>query len=238
MRHRVLLFSGMGGDARLLSRLSLPDAEVKAIDHLEPRDGEGLREYAGRVAESAGVRESDVLGGASFGGMLAAEIARQRRVRGLVLLGSCLRPGRLPWSYRWIERLGRFIPDAALAVRSWSPLVRYRFSLRYRFKPLDKAAEDCLVAMAADCPPRQIREFGRMILGWDGLEKAPCPLLSIHGDRDRVIPLACAEPGVVLRDAGHALTLTHADETMRELQAFLEKLSSDFSREKSADNPA
>jgi pimeloyl-ACP methyl ester carboxylesterase len=214
-QRRLVLFSGMGGDGRLMRPLRVPGIAVCTPDHVEPAPGEDLARYAARVAEVNRIGAADVVGGASFGGMLAAEIARQRAVAGLILLGSCVRPHRLPWAYKWIERLGPFIPDRLLGVRAWRPVVRWRFA------PVTAEAERCLRAMAATCPPSQLRGFGRMALTWSGVERLSCPVLSVHGERDRIIPVGCAEPGLVLRDAGHAFTLTHAEPTIAAIQEFL-----------------
>ena len=184
-------------------------------DHTDPAQGETLTQYASRIAGGLNIQPTDIVGGVSFGGMLAGEIARQRPVAGLILLGSCLRPGRLPRSYRRIERLGRFIPDFVLGLRSWRPLVRWRFA------PLTRDAETCLIEMAVSYPTAQIRAFGRMVIGWTGVDNVPCPVLSIHGDRDRIIPLKCADPDLILKDAGHAFTLTHADQMIPPIQEFL-----------------
>ena len=78
--------------------------------------------------------------------------------------------------------------------------------------------------MARDSPTSPIRAFGRMILGWGGVTVRSCPVLSIHGDKDRIIPLAAAEPGIILKDASHAVTLTHAEQTISAIQEFLMNL--------------
>src|SRR4030095_4103282 len=215
MKPRLVLFSGMGGDGRLFRAIRIPEAEIVTPDHIEPAQGETLTQYAARIADGLNIQPADIVGGASFGGMLAGEIARQREVAGLILLGSCLRPGLLPWSYRWVERVGRFIPDFVLGLRSWRPLVRWRFA------PVTPDAETCLVEMAVSYPTAQIRAFGRMVIGWTGVDSVPCPVLSIHGDWDRIIPLKCAEPDLILKDAGHAFTLTHADQTNSAIREFL-----------------
>ena len=205
----------MGGDSRLFRLIRMPEVEIVTPDHIEPAQGEALTQYASRIADRLNIQAADVVGGVSFGGMLAGEIARQRPVAGLILLGSCLRPARLPWSYRWLEMLGRFIPDFVLGLRSWRPLVRWRFA------PLSRDAETCLIEMAANYPTAQIRAFARMVIGWAGIDNVVCPVLSVHGDYDRIIPLKCAEPGLILKDAGHAFTLTHADDTISAIREFL-----------------
>ena len=215
MKPRLVLFSGMGADARLFRSIRISEVEMVTPDHAEPAPGETLSQYAKRIADNLSIQPADIIGGISFGGMLAGEIAWQRPVAGLILLGSCLRPDRLPGSYRWIERLGCFIPDFVLSFRSWRPLVRWRFA------PLTKSAETCLIEIASSCPAAQIRAFGRMIMDWAGVDNLTCPVLSIHGDLDRIIPRNCATPDIVLKDAGHAFTLTHADQTTAAIREFL-----------------
>jgi pimeloyl-ACP methyl ester carboxylesterase len=212
---RLVLFSGMGGDSRLFRSIRIPEAEIVTPDHTEPAPGERLTQYASRIADGLTIQPADIVGGASFGGMIAGEIARQRPVAGLILLGSCLQPSRLPWSYRWVDRVGRFIPDFVLGLRSWRPLVRWRFA------PLTRDAETCLIEMAVDYPTARIRAFGRMVMGWSGVDNVSCPVLSIHGNCDRVIPLKCVKRDLILKDAGHAFTLTHADQTNSAIREFL-----------------
>lgn len=84
--------------------------------------------------------------------------------------------------------------------------------------------------MAADCPSDQLREFGRMIVNWEGMETIACPVLSIHGDRDRIIPLNAAPKSKVFKNAGHAFTLTHANETIAEIRAFIHALRANHVR--------
>lgn len=202
-----------------MTPIKLSEIDVSTPDHLPPEKNESLASYANRVANAHSIRESDIVGGASFGGMIAAEIAQQRKSAGLILLGSSLKPNRLPSSYRLMEIFGPLIPDFILGFRSWSPLVRWRF------EPLSREAEQCLIAMAVDCPTSQIREFGRMIVGWKGIETVGCPVLSIHGDNDKIIPLHAAEPGKIIKNAGHAFTLTHTAETIAEIRSFLRSLN-------------
>lgn len=217
---RVVLFSGMGGDARLLRPVRVPGVEQLTPEHVEPLRGESLAEYARRVAEGHGIRAQDVVGGASFGGMLAAEIARQREVAGLVLLGSCTQPRRLPASYRVVEKLQPLIPDALLALRTLRLLVRARFA------PTTPEALDTLIAMAKDCPPSQLRGFAAMTFGWEGAERLDCPVLALHGDADAIIPVSAAREGhILLKNAGHSFTLTHADETSAHIARFVAGLA-------------
>ena len=215
---RILLFSGMGGDPRLFEKLSLEPFRLVAPEYPDPLPRETLAEYAGRIADANRVGVDDIVGGASFGGMIAAEIAQRRKVAGLILLASTLRPERLPMPYRWMCRAEPLVPDFVLDLRRWRPLVRWRFS-----SPTPEA-EACIRAMSIACPRSRLRAFGRMLADWRGLTRPPCPFLSVHGARDRMIPVDSAEPSSILEDAGHALTLTHAGETAGAIVAFASRI--------------
>jgi pimeloyl-ACP methyl ester carboxylesterase len=182
---------------------------------LAPDPGESLRKYAARLAVEHGIKREDVVGGTSFGGMLAAEIAQQRQVAGLVLLGSCWHPDALPPAYAWIELLSRLTPDFILGVRRWESVIRWRFA------PVTDAAVAVLAAMERDCPTEQLRQFGRMIAAWPGTAQPNCPTLVIHGKYDRLIPAARIKADILL-DAGHVFTLTHPNQTKGAIAQFLE----------------
>jgi pimeloyl-ACP methyl ester carboxylesterase len=201
---RIVLFSGMGGDKRMFGPIRAPGFELITPDHLEPERGEDLAAFAERTADRHGLGAEDIVGGVSFGGMLAAQIASQRKLAGAILLASCHQPRRLPAGYRAVELFSRCIPDGLLGLRSWPPLVRGRFA------PIDDASARLMIEMARGYSPGMLRRFGRMIVGWPGVEKIPCPLLSVHGANDRVIPASCIDADLVLPAAGHAFTLTHS----------------------------
>lgn len=197
--------------------LDLPGAEVVLPPHIEPASGESLAEYAYRSCDAARLGPRDVVGGTSFGGMLAAEAASRRPVAGLIMLGSSFGPESLPAGYKTLERVSRCLPDPMFRVLAWRPAIRWRFA------PIDDAAEEVLAAMEADCPPGRLRQFGRMIADWPGVARPPCPTLVIHGAHDRVIPAGRARADLVL-DAGHVFTLTHAAQTRAALSRFVASL--------------
>ena len=212
---RLILLSGLGGDARLFSRLRLPGVETLTPAHEPPEDGEMLDAYAARLAAAHRIGPDDVVGGASFGGMLAAQIAASRPVAGLVMLGSTLSPRLLGPRARLAESVSRVLPDAALMIRVWEPFMRARFA------PVTPEASAVLRAMARDFPPLTLRRFGRMVVEWAGVARPACPGLVVHGALDRIIPISCARPDLVLQDAGHCFTLTHAEQTSAAVTEFL-----------------
>jgi pimeloyl-ACP methyl ester carboxylesterase len=216
---RVVLFSGMGGDKRMFAPIRAPGFELIAPDHVEPQAGESLAVFAERTAEAHGLGPDDVVGGVSFGGMLAAQISSRRKVAGVVLLASCHQPRRLQARYRAVEFFSRALPDLFLGLRSWPPLVRGRFA------PVDERNAELLIEMARGYPPALLRRFGRMIVEWQGVETFSCPMLSVHGADDRIIPLSCIDTQLVLPAAGHAISLTHPEPINAAIRDFLRRLA-------------
>jgi pimeloyl-ACP methyl ester carboxylesterase len=219
MRRRLVLFPGMGADARLVSRIGLKNADLVAPNHEKTLPFENLIRYSDRMADKLAIRPDDIVGGVSFGGMMAAQIAARRKTAGLIVLGGSLDSAWLPPHYRALDAAGLLIPDFLLGVRSWAPVVRWRFS------PVDRESLACLQRMAEDCPPRRLWDFGHMIVEWAGVQRPECPTLVVHGDLDRVIPIEVVKPDVVISGAGHAFTLTHAEETTRVLADFVARLN-------------
>jgi pimeloyl-ACP methyl ester carboxylesterase len=216
---RVVFFSGMGGDSRMFQRIRVPGFPMETPEHLEPLAGETLPAFAARTAESRGLGEDDVVAGMSFGGMLAAQISVQRKIRGAILLGSCHQTRRLPAAYRAVEFSGRFTPDFLLALRSWRPFVAGRFA------PIGPADAAIMAEMAAGYPTSMLRRFGRMIVEWSGVEAIPCPKLAVHGDKDVILPPSCVDADVIVPDAGHAFTLTHPNPINAAMLEFVNRLA-------------
>ena len=216
---RIVLFSGMGGDKRMFGPIRAPGFELVTPDHIDPEEGEDLPAFAARTAEHHGLWADDVVGGVSFGGMLAAQISAQRKLAGAILLASCHQPARLPASYRAVERFSRVIPDGLLGVRSWPPFVRGRFA------PIDARNAEIMIEMARGYSPAMLRRFGRMIVEWEGVEKFSCPMLAVHGANDRILPLSCIDAHLVLPAAGHAFTLTHPEPINVAILDFMRRLA-------------
>jgi len=214
---RLILFSGMGADGRLFGELRISGFELACPAHVMPDEGELLPAYARRVAEHHDVRSGDVVGGASFEGMLAAEIAATRAVRSLVLLGTAPHPRHLPPGVRAMERVSRLVPDSVLGLRAQRLLVRSRFG------PMGRAHLELLMEMSRECPTLMMRRFAFMIAKWEGPRSTSCPTLVVHGARDRIIPLGRIPADRVLPEAGHAFQLTHARETSLAIEEFLAK---------------
>lgn len=206
---QLILFPGLGADHRLLEpqRLAFPDMIVPAW--IQPRSGsETLPEYAARMAERVQPsRERPVvLGGVSFGGMLAYEMARHLKPDAVVLIASC----RTRRSLRPIYGVGRLLLPV-LPVATWQiakllagPVMRLRFDA-------PAARRDMAVAMFRESDSRFMHWVLQAILNWEPSPLVGVRVLQIHGRRDRLIPAQRVEADEIIPDGGHLINLTHAD---------------------------
>lgn len=214
MPTRLLLLPGIGADRRLFDAQRSCAAEVQVVEWIPPlAPSEPLTSYAHRLAANIDTSAPFVIGGASFGGMVALELARRIHPKAVVLIGSCRSPSSLPSSYRLLRACSDLVPDALLG-RSFvaAPWIASRFGL---------ASPDhrrLFAEMLRHTPPSFVRWAARAIFGWAGVEDLPVPIHHIHGEDDRIIPLRSVRPDVVVKGAGHLLNVTHRDE----VNAFLD----------------
>ncbi|MCW8128971.1 MAG: alpha/beta fold hydrolase [Planctomycetota bacterium] len=220
---RLYLFPGVGGNRRMFERLAVPGWDLVTLPLADPEPDEDLGAYAARMAAMQGLRAGDCVGGASMGGMVAAEIARRNGAACVVQLGSALTPRRVP-GYLWLlESLSRILPDRAIAgaPRGGPPM-------RWVLGPISRADMDHVLAMEQACSTALLRRGVRMIRRWQGVADLPCPLYALHGRRDRVIRVPDPARFTAGRDrlelldgAGHMLTITHAPHVAAFLEAAL-----------------
>src|SRR5262249_3648447 len=108
----IILLSGMAADERLFApqRAAFPSLRVPAW--IAPRPGEPLRAYAARLARQVDPGCPCLVGGASFGGVVALEMAPLLQARACVLIGSIRAPDELPRRWQALRPLTTFGPTA------------------------------------------------------------------------------------------------------------------------------
>jgi pimeloyl-ACP methyl ester carboxylesterase len=209
---RLVLLPGMGADARLFGplRARLPDLEVPRW--LPPAGS--LADYARAYVDAGIVSADDVVGGSSFGGFVASEIATLIRPRGLVLLGSATSPAGISSFVRALAPLGGRLPLVAIRHAPATPIA-LAFAIA---RPSHRRA---CAAMLADASPAFLRWACAAMATWRGAEPR-CPILRIHGDVDHIVrvPRRAMPRPVMVPGAGHLACLTHASRTAAAIRSF------------------
>ncbi|WP_309399333.1 alpha/beta fold hydrolase [Cerasicoccus maritimus] len=163
------VYPGMGATAAMYDASAWQSlASASFHDWPEWRGEATLPDWAKRLIAEHNIAAGDIVCGSSLGGMIAAEIANQINVGGLVLLGSAQHPSEVN---RLLSRIHPLIDLAPLAFVQMSA-GKIPMELSTMFAQSDAAF---------------IRAMCRAIFQWQGLQAQP-RMLRIHGKKDRVIP--------------------------------------------------
>lgn len=203
---RLILLPGLRADARMFTaqRQAFPQLEVPAW--LTPEEHESLADYGARMAQQLNPKPPFFLGGVSFGGMVAREMARRLQPVGLIQIASCPSGKNILRSARLLERIGRLFPTTGDA-----PPWLLRPVLSFAFGRLTPEVKRLLWKMLREAEEHFSHWAYRAIIDWPGGGEITCPQFHLHGACDRVIPARNVRPDQLVPGAGHLLNMTHAE---------------------------
>lgn len=173
---------------------------------LVPEKGDDIASYCQRLAESIDPGRPCIVGGASFGGIVALEMTRHLEAIACFLIGSVRGPQQLPRRIRllrsWAPALG-LVPISMLQRSAASSVVAAR---KVGVQHLANVSRQF-----ADADPRVVRWSAKQILRWDSCYDDVL-VRHIHGDRDHVFPIGNVEPDEIVEGGGHVISLTHGQQ--------------------------
>lgn len=218
LRNDLVLVPGLGADAGLYApQKAAFGPSVHAINWIDPlTPSESLESYSRRLADAIrarpNLRRPFWIGGISFGGMIAAEIAEccTTDVAGLMLIGACTDRREVAAPIRWVAGLGRHIPVGPAmgmlnhigpTIISWT-------------QGLDADEARLYEQVYARGSKRLLQWGAEAMRQWESSAFPRAPVVRAHGRRDLVIPLneRLMRPGIdlVVPDGRHLINLTHA----------------------------
>lgn len=201
------MFPGMGADERLFGPQIEAGLPIEVPPLVIPERGDDLPTYAARVRDALQLNGSYAIGGISFGGMVACEVAQICEPKYLILIAACRGGRSIPNYYRFAELISRLLP---------SPVIKRRCiassRLMARMEKLSTEQYELIRDMSINIPVPFLRRVGRMIVNWRGPKSFPCPVRQIHGAADRIIPLRCVTPDEVVPDGKHLINMTHTEQ--------------------------
>jgi len=210
---RIVLFPGLGTDPRLFDRQqrALGD-DLECPGWLIPEPCESFDGYTRRWARRLEPRPGDTrplfIGGVSFGGMVAMQMARHLRPQAVILIGSCRSAAAKPKRWQAARRIGDLIPDRLLGKRVFA-LGALWVSL---LDGLDDTNRSLMMQMAGDSDPDRIRWSGHACADWQLMPQNDPgfpPIHQIHGRHDPIIPLHAGDPDTVIPGGKHLINLSH-----------------------------
>ena len=207
---KIYIISGLGVDQRVFSKINFGSLDIEYLDWITPSAHEPISIYAKKLSAKI-TSKQPILIGLSFGGMLAIEIAQTIAVKKVILLASAKGRHELPLRYRlasWLK-LNQLVPNSLLK--------SHNFLSDYFFGICRKEDSLLLKQILQDTDPIFMTWAIHQILKWKN-RFVPDNLIHIHGDRDRIIPIKSIKPSLVIKGAGHFMTVTHAQEVEKLLQ--------------------
>ena len=216
MTRRLFLLPGLGADERLFAQIEPLCLPVITPRLPVPQPHESMPAYSLRVTAMLDLRPEDWIGGCSFGSIVAADIARRRSVKGLVLIGGALSPDSLISAWQWLALMRPLVP-----VRSLHPLLASCAVISLCFGALPEPVLHVLLDMFKNTPDAMLEEGARLLSGYRSTIPPLCPVHAIHGTHDRFMRPPPVPDCHLLHDAGHALALTHPHEVSTFLRAVI-----------------
>lgn len=204
MVKKIYCLSGLGADARVFSKLTVPDYKLVHLQWLPFSKNDTLETYALRMAEL--IDEADpVIIGVSFGGMLATEIAKRYNTTKTILISSAKTKYELP-VYHGILRsiiINCLIPPFLLKIGN--PVVYDMFGA--------KTAEErqMLSEVFKHSDGNIMSHAMKAIVQWEN-SKVPANLVHIHGTADKIIPFENVKPHYIIDGGSHIMIYNRADE--------------------------
>ena len=196
----LILLPGMAADARLFGSQFVHFPNLRVPAWIDPLVGESLRAYAVRFARAIDPGSPCVLGGASFGGIVALEAAAHlRHALACVLIGSIRSPAELSWQWRILRPLAILGPNGLRIAAEIGASLRCLGLGRGVTRRLQRLARpEAAFVRWATCA----------VLRWQpGPGTRRVRVFQIHGERDHMLPATRTRADRVVPGGHHALSL-------------------------------
>jgi pimeloyl-ACP methyl ester carboxylesterase len=204
----------MGADERLFAPQLAAFPNLRVPAWIEPLHDESLRHYAKRLASVVDPGCPCIVGGASFGGAVALEMAPCLQTIACVLIGSVRSSDELLWHWRALRPLARLGPDWLGVAAQVAGILGRPVLKRGDLRRLERLARPeagffrwarCAVVRWRPSPAtRRVRVF------------------QIHGEADRTLPVGRTRPDTIVPGGSHALTIFNSEAVNAFLRSILE----------------
>ena len=201
---QLVLLPGLGADCRQWQPQELAFPGLMVPPWIPPLREDTLPTYAVRLAETLPRQKLLILGGSSFGGMLACEMARLVQPKAVILIGSCRSIKSLNRGVLFLRPMLRRIPCCGIRIsKSLAP-----FAVQ-AFRKLKPEVRRLCATMFQEADSEFMRWAIGAILTWEPTPLTDIPVFHIHGKRDPMIRASMVASDVVVPDGGHLLNFSH-----------------------------
>ncbi|MEM9918666.1 MAG: alpha/beta fold hydrolase [Bacteroidota bacterium] len=198
----LALLPGLGFDHRIFANLQLPPANILHLNWIDPLSDESIQAYAKRFSLPLGdPAEPWTLIGHSFGGMMAQEIARHRRVDQIILLSSIKSAKENAPVFRTMARLHLHrLFTKKMTIKT--------FALWAKQHGYETAEEQQLfIDMVEKHSDVYLQWALRQVGNWQGVEGLDTDIVHLHGTADKTFPAKLIQEPVCLLEGGSHIML-------------------------------
>ena len=210
----------MGSDADVFRFQAAAFPDLMVPTWIDPKVGESLESYAERLSREIDPGVPCIVGGLSFGGMLATEVAKHLDAKGCILISTVRKPEELPRRVRLWVALGKFVP--MVCIRFGQMIAPFIANV---LGPILPGQRGELL--------RQYNRSSTFFIWWairaiDSWHSSPKKFagktFQIHGSKDWTIPPSRATEAEIIEGAGHVLTLAHPEEVNSHIRNILSEI--------------
>ena len=199
---KIYLIPGLGYNCRIFERLNFIDYKVSCLPWIEPKNDESIRDYSVRLFKEIPLPgERIVLVGHSFGGIVAQEIAVEKRVEKIILISSVKSQVEVPSSIKLISRFKLyklFTRELSIkTVKYWGKAHGFTDrNERELFKDMLREQSNHYLQWAL----KALSEWRRPVL------PEVTEIFQMHGAEDKTFPLRLIEsPDAVIENGSHIM---------------------------------
>jgi len=218
----LILLPGIGVDARVFTIQQMQFPQLVVPEWLPPQRRESLPDYAARMAAACHPGRPCVVGGMSFGGMVALEMTRHLPAAACVLIASVKSADELPWTLRSLGVAAFVLPNRT----DWL-VAGFGTALKHTIgRVLPRRGQQLCNHLSRVRSPL-IPWAWRASLRWRPSGDWPCPVFHLHGDADPIFPSRRTTPDKVIPNGGHLLPVSHPYEVNEFLRRCLQQVAAE-----------
>ena len=192
------ILPGIGADATMYGPVFRKLNDVQYLDWPIYDNEKSIKDISLRIINKYNICSSDIVGGSSLGGIVAAEIAKNIEVKKIVLIGSTLTPLNISPILKKLSVLSEIAPIHLIQTFVGKASLINKNHLIKMFSTVDSTF---------------IKAMSKAVFEWDGNPQPQCDYSHIHGARDIVIfpPKTGAR---IIDDGGHLIPISHEEEVV------------------------
>ena len=202
------ILPGMGADAAMYGPAFQELPKVQYLNWPAYNNEKTIEDISLRIIHEYNITSSDIVGGSSLGGIVAAEIAKHINVKKIVLIGSTVTPDNISPILKKLSVLSEIAPINLIKTFVGKASTISKNHLLKVFGNVDSAF---------------IKAMCKAVFEWSGNPVPHCDYSHIHGAKDFVI--SPPQTGAtIIPDAGHLIAITHEKEVANFLKDSITRL--------------